>query len=213
MKLRTMLPLVFLSTVLFVRCGTNGTSPVPPDDNTGVSVLVDVGHGGRDQGGKTVTTGQTEADLTVTLGGALTRKLSEGGIPTIADRMDNQFVSLDTRIDLARKVKPGLVVSLHMDMSSDTAARGFAVWYQKGRDDSQRLARHIQRELGLLTFTNDNGIREGSFRILRENEAPSVYVCFANLSNEDDATMVTESGNQREIVVALTKAIAAYRGS
>ena len=174
MKLRTMLPLVFLSTVLFVRCGTNGTSPVPPDENAGVSVLVDVGHGGRDQGGKTVTTGQTEADLTVTLGGALTRKLSEGGIPTTADRMDNQFVSLDTRIDLARKVKPGLVVSLHMDMSSDTAARGFSIWYQKGRDDSQRLAQHIQRELGLLTLTKDNGIREGSFRILRENEAPSV---------------------------------------
>jgi N-acetylmuramoyl-L-alanine amidase len=213
MKPGTLLPLVLLSALLFVRCGTNGASPDHPDESDGVSVLVDVGHGGYDRGGASATTGMTEADLTVALGGALARKLSEGGIAAMSDREANQFVSLDTRIALARQLKPGLVVSLHLNMSHDVTKRGFAVWYQKGREDSRRLARYIQKELTLISFMKDNGIQEGSFRILRQIDAPSVYVSLAHLSNEDDATALTESAKQSEIVAALTRAVAAYRGS
>lgn len=112
-----------------------------------IVIAVDPGHGGHDPGaiGRAKT---REKDVALALGKLLARRINEEpGMQAILVRSGDYFVDHRERMEIARRKKADLFVSIHADAVADRRAKGASVYVLslKGASDeaSRRLA---QRE-------------------------------------------------------------------
>jgi len=92
-------------------------------------VVVDAGHGGRDQG--TVGhDGLLEKDLALEIVERLGRLLEDRlGWQVVYTRRDDNYVSLDERVKIANQAQADLFVSVHANYSDLPSARGVETYY------------------------------------------------------------------------------------
>ena len=91
-------------------------------------VVIDPGHGGIDNGA-TAPNGIHEKDITLAFALQLQKVLIESGRFDVAlTREDDTYLTLNERVDLARKNKADLFVSLHADTFQQAEIRGASVY-------------------------------------------------------------------------------------
>lgn len=92
-------------------------------------VVIDAGHGGRDPGARSVSGQVAEKDLTLALARELRDKLVERGRVRVAlTRERDQYLTLDERAAVARRLDAAMFVALHMDSAANPLARGASVY-------------------------------------------------------------------------------------
>jgi len=92
-------------------------------------VVIDAGHGGRDPGARSVSGQVAEKDLTLALARDLRDKLVQRGRVRVAlTREGDQYLTLDDRAAVVRRVDAAMFVSLHMDSAANPLARGASVY-------------------------------------------------------------------------------------
>lgn len=92
-------------------------------------VVIDAGHGGRDPGARSVSGQVVEKDLTLALARDLRDKLVERGRVRVAlTREADQYLTLDDRAAVVRRLDAAMFVSLHMDSAANPLARGASVY-------------------------------------------------------------------------------------
>ena len=92
-------------------------------------VVIDAGHGGRDPGARSVSGQVAEKDLTLALARDLRDKLVERGRVRVAlTREGDQYLTLDDRAAVVRRLDAAIFVSLHMDSAANPLARGASVY-------------------------------------------------------------------------------------
>lgn len=117
---------------------------VAPLGNTGGirKIVLDPGHGGKDPGAIGVG-GIMEKDLVLAIAKKLAAKLkNELGIQVVLTRKDDRFVALEERTYLANAEDADLFISLHMNASPNSEARGVETYYLNNTSDeaAMRLA-------------------------------------------------------------------------
>ncbi|HQU14742.1 MAG: N-acetylmuramoyl-L-alanine amidase [Chromatiales bacterium 21-64-14] len=110
-----------------------------------VIVAVDAGHGGEDPGAR--GPGGTE-EKNVTL--AIARKLAalidrQPGMRAVMTRTGDYYIGLRERMDMARRAKADLFISLHADAYRNRQARGASVYILSQRGASSEAARWLAR--------------------------------------------------------------------
>lgn len=112
-------------------------------------VVIDAGHGGSDPGAGSLTGGVNEKDLALDVARDLRDLLVERGRVRVAmTRNDDQYLGLDERAAVARRLNAALFVSLHMDSAPNPLARGATVYSLSdiaSDAESARLAAHENR--------------------------------------------------------------------
>lgn len=107
-------------------------------------IVVDPGHGGGDPGALGPN-GLNEKDLTLAAAKELKRQLeATGRYEVILTRQRDVFVSLRRRVEIARKAKANLFISLHADHHDNPKVRGLSVYTlsDKASDaEAEQLAR------------------------------------------------------------------------
>lgn len=115
----------------------------------GLTVVLDPGHGGFDPGAQ--AEGQTEAELVLAYARDLRDALSARGIKVNMTRQDDRFVSLESRMTIAREAGADLFLSLHADALPKGQAAGATVyvWNPASDDLAGRLLaqRHDRNDL------------------------------------------------------------------
>ena len=92
-------------------------------------VLLDAGHGGRDPGARSQDGEAAEKDLSLALASELRDLLVKRGRVRVAmTREGDQYLTLDERAAIARRLSAALFVSLHMDSAPNQLARGVSVY-------------------------------------------------------------------------------------
>lgn len=92
-------------------------------------VVLDAGHGGADPGALSVSGTVREKDLTLAFAKEVRDLLVERGRVRVAlTRHGDDYVPLDARAAVARRLDAALFVSLHMDSAANPAARGASVY-------------------------------------------------------------------------------------
>ncbi len=91
------------------------------------TVLIDPGHGGRDEGAKGKFL--KEKEVTLKIAKKLKKRLEEEGYNVQLTREDDRFVSLSERTALANSISAGLFISIHINSSRNKRARGIEVYY------------------------------------------------------------------------------------
>ncbi|RYH06960.1 N-acetylmuramoyl-L-alanine amidase [Tropicimonas sp. IMCC6043] len=101
-------------------------APIQPDDGR-LTVVIDPGHGGIDPGA--VRDDVYEADLVLQFALELREALLRaGGFEVALTRTGDTFVSLESRIDIARQAGGEVILSLHADAVSEGIARGAQIY-------------------------------------------------------------------------------------
>ena len=92
-------------------------------------VVIDAGHGGRDPGARSVSGQVAEKDLTLAIARELRDKLVERGRVRVAlSRNGDEYLTLEDRAAVARRLDAALFLSVHMDSAPNPLARGASVY-------------------------------------------------------------------------------------
>src|SRR5881227_2442673 len=115
--------------------------------NTGktfTTVVVDAGHGGKDNGAYR-RFGGAEKIATLDVAQRLERKLHESQLKTVMTRSSDVFIPLDDRVSVENSQKNAIFVSIHFNDSRRRGIHGFETYYHAGV--SSELANRIQGKL------------------------------------------------------------------
>ena len=160
------------------------------------TVVIDPGHGGMD-GGVSSASGVKESDIVLLIAKALGEYLEGGGFQVVYTRKNKsalvggKFIKktdMQKRVEIIKKAKPQLVVSLHLNSFGDIRRRGIQVFF--GGDESRDFASLAQGVLNEKFNKPQSGrdfsiLRTDKF-ILNESPCTAVIIECGFLSNSED---------------------------
>jgi N-acetylmuramoyl-L-alanine amidase len=92
-------------------------------------VVLDAGHGGQDPGAPSVIPGRHESEVTLALVLAIRDELEKTGrFKVVLTRSTDVFIPLAERVNIARRAKADLFISVHADSIADPKIRGATVY-------------------------------------------------------------------------------------
>jgi N-acetylmuramoyl-L-alanine amidase len=183
--------------------------PVPLEPSVLGHVVLDPGHGGKDDGA-TSAIGLPEKDVNLAVALAAAEMLRERGVKVTLTRGDDTFIPLDDRAALANRLRVDLFVSIHADWAANRAARGFTVYVSPAaRDQAERAAQCI---LGRLANTglDNRGLKRQPFRVLVRTTGPAVLVELGYLSNPAEARLLASRAGRRDLAEALADGVVRF---
>ena len=147
---------------------TNGPVGPPVKDTTRsfTTVVVDAGHGGKDNGAFRKY-GGAEKIATLDVAQRLARKLKESQLRTVMTRSSDVFIPLEERARIENAQTNSVFVSIHFNDSRKRGVHGFETYYHSST--SREMAERIQNHL--LTIPHSANLRS-AFR-----EFPSASPC------------------------------------
>lgn len=169
------------------------------------TVILDAGHGGKDPGAVSRTTGAKEKELALDTVKRIQRKLG-GRAKVVLIRNGDQFVDLDDRVEMASRRDGAILVSVHYNAGPSNLRGPETYWW---RVDSHGLASRIQRGLEkAVPRPHDNrGKVRRRLRLTRNPNVPSVLVECGYLSNPSEARLCSDSGYRDKLAGAIADAI------
>ena len=172
------------------------------------TIIIDAGHGGRDSGAISRTTGDKEKDLALDTALRLKKKLSKD-FNVIMLRETDRFIDLDERVRLASQRDGAILLSLHYNStgSGRGSTRGPETYYW--RVDSHGLATRLQRGIeAVVPSKNGNlGLRRRRLRLTRNPDVPSVLLEFGYLSNSAEAKLCADPAYRDRLAEIVAQAI------
>jgi len=114
-------------------------APAVPAGNGLRKIVLDPGHGGKDPGA-VGSGGIAEKDIVLSIAKRLAAKLrKEMGVQVVLTRSDDRFVALEDRTAMANAEDADLFVSLHMNASPNSEARGIETYYLDNTTDEAAI--------------------------------------------------------------------------
>lgn len=179
-------------------------------------IVIDPGHGGIHTGCQ-ARGGYYEKDVTLDVSRRLRRLLEAMGVEVVLTRdADTQF-SEDVDEDLMRRVRisdrarPDLFLSIHCNWARDAEAHGFEVYVSRDpkpdHGASRRLASEIRNSFRAGLDTEDRGIKEAGFKVIKHTEAPAVLVELDFISNAVVSRHFGDPDHRQKVAELLSEAI------
>lgn len=175
----------------------------------GVSVVIDAGHGGKDQGA--IVNQIAEAPLNLAIAQQLAKILEENGaIVTMTRQSDVDLASIHSiqrkkedmkkRSQIINDEKNDLFISLHLNIYPHPEVKGAQVFHND-KVLAMNLASFIQEELNDLS--KPKTIRLGDYYLLNEARIPGVLIECGFLSNPDEWLLLQKEEYQNKIALAI----------
>lgn len=167
--------IIFLSSTILSagKAAAQGTKMVELK-----TVVIDPGHGGKDPG--TIKGKVQEKNITLSvaklLGGMIQEKYPS--VKVIYTRSTDKFVPLDQRASIANKNKADLFISIHVNATKATSARGTETFVM-GLDKSNSNMEVCQLENSVLTLEEGYNSKYSGF----DPKNPESYIIFSLLQN------------------------------
>jgi len=170
------------------------------------TVIVDAGHGGYDRGARACS-GSPEKALTLDTAHRLANVLRRNGIRVIETRTGDYFVTLGRRAAISNDTGRAVFVSVHYNWTTRAGAHGIEIYYKSLR--SKRLAANILKETLRAYRTDNRGIKNRGFYVLRNNRRPAVLCELGFVSNPSDNGNVQSASVRQRLAEKIAAGILA----
>src|SRR2546423_10238877 len=170
MPLYLRLLLVVGACVALSSCGTGPELRVKDTTRTFTPVVVDAGHGGKDNGAFR-RFGGAEKNATLDVADWLATKLRESQFRVVMTRSNDVFIPLDERAAISNRQSNAIFVSVHFNDSGRRGIRGFETYYHS--PVARTLAYRIQQHIMTLPGAVNRGVKTANFRVLRKAVYPA----------------------------------------
>ena len=229
---------VFLVSVVFLLCVgcsrrqeiTEQQLPsyieIPPHARhlNGFKICLDPGHGGQGHvpDYKRGPTGLREAEVNLQVALYLREMLQKSGVTVIMTRIDDSYVSLPMRSQIANEGGTDFFISLHHNGIDNPKVNYTSTWYHSDADDSRHsldLARYIQQGVSdalrlpsspASGLYSDKLVTASGFGVLRITTCPAVLCEASFLSNPEEETRLRDNDYLRKEAYGYFLGIARY---
>jgi len=189
------------------RTLTEGDKPL-----TGITFVLDAGHGGDDYGALgPLGADMPEKEIVLINTRRLAARLTNLGATVFLTRNEDITVSLQDRVELSRRIKPDMFISLHINSVAETTnaanIRGFTVWYRNPNSaEFARTVLDIMYDINPKTNRYRN-INQANFFVCRPQWAPHVLLESSFIVNIDDFVWLIDPHQQNRMADATVEAI------
>jgi N-acetylmuramoyl-L-alanine amidase len=190
--------------MLLASCGTGPALNVKDTTRTFTTVVVDAGHGGKDNGAFR-RYGGAEKNATLDVATRLAAKLRESQFKVVMTRSSDVFIPLDERAAISNRQKNAIFVSVHFNDSGRRGIRGFETYYHN--PVARTLAYRIQQHIMTLPGAVNRGVKTANFRVLRKAAYPAVLVECGFLSNRSEGAAARSATRRDDLADKIAEAI------
>jgi hypothetical protein len=216
--------LIIIVTVISYICTRlfffDNTTPVSKELTLkNVSVVIDPGHGGLDNG---ASVGNIyESDLNLKISFALKEELENRGAKVYMTRTDDQDMTrrdhhYSKQDDMYLRVKKideyecDYLISIHLNSTPSTSAWGSQVFYYQNSEKGKRLASEIQSSMKEVTGSPKR-ISGASFRVLRATKTLGVLIECGFISNPNERGQLQSSKYHQKLAIKICDGLENYR--
>jgi N-acetylmuramoyl-L-alanine amidase len=202
--------LILSCLALLAACATGRREELATKDTSKTfnTVVVDAGHGGKDNGAYRKF-GGAEKTATLDVAKRLSRKLRESDFKIVMTRSSDVFIPLEERVAIENAQKNAVFVSIHFNDSRRRGVRGFETYYHSA--SSMDLANRIQGKLMTIPRSANRGVHHANFRVLRLAQYPAVLVECGFLSNPREGGEARDSEYRDQLADQIAAAIVEQR--
>lgn len=172
-----------------------------------INVVIDAGHGGEDFGASQDHI--AEKEIVEQLISKIKTFNKNKDIVIHYTRSTDKFIPLKDRTDFINTIKPDLVLSLHVNSSSNSNKSGMEFYVSKESnyyEKSNLIAENFQ-----TSFLNSNykvaEIKNANFYILKKSEVPAIIMELGYLTNEIDKKNLANNNEQNQIAKKIIECI------
>lgn len=188
------------------------TTPNDGEPKKTITVVIDAGHGGNDDG---MTVGElTEKEIVSSISNKILEANANSNVVIHLTRKGDQYISLLDRANLINELSPDLVLSLHVNGNNNTAVSGVE-FYVSPKNVMYTKSKEIAQDINERFVNNHNlksrGVKDANFMILRETQFPSITVEFGFLSNEDDRKYLVDNVQQEKFATTILDVISTLK--
>ena len=170
-----------------------------------LKIAIDAGHGGTNSGASGATTNVLEKEYTLKMAKELEAYLRKKGADVYMTRTRDTDLTMVERTMMLREQQPDLLISIHLNSSSNATVQGVSTYYRYigFRSLSQQILDRML-ELGLNNFGNVGAF---NFSLSGPTEYPNCLVEVAFLSNEEDEQRILDPKFHKEVAKKIAKGI------
>ena len=198
------------------------------------TVVLDAGHGGHDNGAKSVF--GYEKDYTLDTVRRLRKKLEAAGLRVVQTRNSDTFIDLEARPRVANKTPNSIFVSIHYNSADwKPSANGIETYCisplgapPSGQDGVMArdkmtvrghalepvdftLANAVQHALTGKLGVEDRGVKRARFVVLKDAGTPAILIEGGFLTNPGDAQRIADPSWRDRYATAIAAGIVEYK--
>lgn len=171
------------------------------------TVIIDAGHGGRDNGG---SYGKVyEKWLALDTAMRVDKKLRSKGFKTCMTRTSDQFITLPGRVKIGNRFSDAIFVSVHYNFTWKRHVSGLETFYCSSK--SKPLADAVQRGMLSEVKSVNRGVKYARFYVIRHSKHPAILVEAGFVSNSKERGRTKEGWYREAIADGIVDGILAYR--
>ena len=178
-------------------------------DLTGVSILIDVGHGGKDVGAlKSKNISNSEANRNLILAKKLRNELLSTGATVYMTRKSDVTSTTDDKITMLKRLKPDYCIAIHHDSNNSSSLNGFGAYYY--HPFSKKAAEYILNNSFNTGIYKDKTFKFHKYFMSRVSVCPVVLTENGYMSNSYDYKNITNSAINTKKAQAIVRGIVEY---
>ncbi|QNH62444.1 N-acetylmuramoyl-L-alanine amidase [Hymenobacter sediminicola] len=170
----------------------------------GLLVAIDAGHGGTNVGAIGAS-GAREKDLTLAIAQQLRQELERRGARVLMTRETDVSLEIAERVALLRRRRPALLVSIHVNSTGGTTARGTSAFYRYPA--YKPLAEALYGRMQETGLPGWGLVGNFNFGLNGPTEYPNALVETAFVSNPEDEKLLTDPIRQEQMANAMAAGI------
>jgi N-acetylmuramoyl-L-alanine amidase len=196
------------------------------------TICIDAGHGGTDPGFRVGS--NEEKKYTLLLAQEVREQLKSAGFTVVFTRSTDVKVSLDSRVEAARRSRADLFVSLHFNAfppvtqvngvevycctpaggtSFNAGGEGDTRGVAGNRNDEKNflLAYQVQRTIVKNLQVEDRGVKRARYRVLRDATMPAILIEGGFMSNPAEGRKIFDPAWRHQMARSIVEGIVAYQ--
>lgn len=197
------------------------------------TVVIDAGHGGRDNGA--VSPYECEKNFTLDVARRVRDKLKKAGVPVVLTRNSDVFVELQDRAAVANRLPDSIFVSIHFNAADwNRDANGFEIYcvtprgapstaYEELHERDMVAENGNEHDLHSFALANtiyhsmqggmemfDRGVKRARFAVLRLSTVPAVLIEGGFLTSPSDARKIASKEWRESYAASIARGILEY---
>jgi uncharacterized lipoprotein YddW (UPF0748 family)/N-acetylmuramoyl-L-alanine amidase len=180
---------------------------------TGITIMVDGGHGGTDSGA-IGPQGVINSEKVINLGNALKLRdqLQSLGATVLMTRTSDVTISLPDRLAASRKAKPDMFISIHANSMGDNVdisnVAGFSAFYRE--QFVQPLCSTVFNNVLTALKREDKGMRKNNLYVNTATWTPSILIESGFVPNPNEFEWLIDQNQQTTLAKTVADAIVKY---
>lgn len=164
------------------------------------NVVIDAAHGGKDYGA--VYDEYIEKDIAAVIAGKIKTLNNENkDIKIHFTRTGDEFMSLNERVEAINKLKPDLVLSLHLNAARnpENSISGMEIFVGKDAKHKEKSEQYAKQLTDKLDGQYTVETKEAPFYMLNKTEAPALLFEMGYITSQSDRNYLTTAEGQDKI--------------